>query len=241
MPAYIAETMRHVAMRFTIVTPAYLKRLAEETDLIFEGAQGVLLDEWRGFHPHTTWSTTTFANALEILREIGYGDPVRKLGLLRGYFTRHGAGPFPTEDFELTNRIPDVHNGDSGWQKQFRVGWFDAVLARYALAVSGGADSLVLTCLDRLESVGRNIRIALSYRHTEGRAIQELPINPNLTDLAWQEKVTDFLKTVRPVYEEIRLLQLPEKIEEHLRIPVSIVSRGPSAVHKHERALAAAN
>ena len=62
---------------------------------VFEGAQGVLLDEWHGFHPYTTWSTTTFANAEALL---GRRAGACRLGVLRTYTTRHGAGPLVTED-----------------------------------------------------------------------------------------------------------------------------------------------
>lgn len=63
---------------------------------MFEGAQGILLDEWHGFHPYTTWSTTTFANAETLLAEAG--ESAIRLGVIRCYMTRHGPGPFVTED-----------------------------------------------------------------------------------------------------------------------------------------------
>src|SRR5688572_30262606 len=116
---------------------------------VFEGAQGVLLDETFGFHPHTTWSTTTFANADALLDEAGFDGPRVRLGVLRSYFTRHGAGPLVTEDESLRPRLPEPHNDARGWQGAFRVGPFDAVAARYALNVVGGVDGLVLTHLDR--------------------------------------------------------------------------------------------
>ena len=65
---------------------------------MFEGAQGVLLDEWHGFHPYTTWSTTTFANAETLLAEAGMAGAAQRLGVLRTTTTRHGPGPLVTED-----------------------------------------------------------------------------------------------------------------------------------------------
>ena len=85
---------------------------------VFEGAQGVLLDEWRGFHPYTTWSTTTFANAETLLAEAG--ETAIRLGVVRCYLTRHGPGPFVTEDPTL--EIPEPHNGTGTWQGAFRNG-----------------------------------------------------------------------------------------------------------------------
>jgi adenylosuccinate synthase len=113
-----------------------------EGSCVFEGAQGVLLDEWHGFHPYTTWSTTTFANAEALLD----GEPALRLGVLRTVTTRHGAGPLPTQDPALG--ITDPNNPANAWQGAFRVGHFDAPLHRYALDVAGGVDGLVLTHLD---------------------------------------------------------------------------------------------
>src|SRR5262249_56440738 len=73
---------------------------------IFEGAQGVLLDEYRGFHPYTTWSTVTAHHAWELVAEMGV-EAVCVLGITRSYTTRHGAGPFPTGSEELTERLGD--------------------------------------------------------------------------------------------------------------------------------------
>jgi adenylosuccinate synthase len=118
--------------------------------VIFEGAQGVLLDGTHGYHPHTTWSTTTFWNADMLLNQLNWpGDRVR-IGVLRNYFTRHGVGPFVTEDNSLHPHLPEPHNDASGWQGKFRVGVFDAAAARYAIEVSGGVDCLAMTHLDRL-------------------------------------------------------------------------------------------
>jgi adenylosuccinate synthase len=110
--------------------------------LVFEGAQGVLLDETYGFHPHTTWSTVTPANARELLR----GRPARVLGVTRTYQTRHGAGPLPTEDPALA--FPERHNGTGAYQGAWRVGWLDFELLRYAVAACGGVDALAVTHLD---------------------------------------------------------------------------------------------
>jgi adenylosuccinate synthase len=95
-------------------------------------------------HPYTTWSTTTFANAATLLAEAG--AVARRLGVTRAYLTRHGPGPFVTEDATLGR--PEPHNRRGPWQGAFRVGHLDAVALRYALEVSGGADELAVTHLD---------------------------------------------------------------------------------------------
>ena len=124
----------------TIVDAGHTDRLLRAGRCVFEGAQGVLLDEWRGWHPHTTWSTSTFANVAELCGSF------RRLGVVRTYTTRHGAGPFVTEDPALD--LPEAHNGRGEWQGAFRVGHFDAVAHRYALEVAGGVDGLAVTHLD---------------------------------------------------------------------------------------------
>jgi adenylosuccinate synthase len=121
--------------------------------VVFEGAQGVLLDEWAGFHPFTTWSTCTFENALTLLRDHGFDGEVTKIGVLRTYLVRHGAGPLPTEDASLVARLPEPHNEDGPWQGRVRRGWPDALLARYAARVAGGVDALALTHADALARV----------------------------------------------------------------------------------------
>jgi adenylosuccinate synthase len=104
------------------------------------------LDQHHGFHPHTTWSSTTPANARLLLAEIG--GRARVLGVTRTSTTRHGAGPLPTEDASLRARLPEPHNGDGGYQGPWRVGHLDAVLLRHAIRACGGIDGLAVTHLD---------------------------------------------------------------------------------------------
>jgi len=103
--------------------------LERKGTLLFEGAQGVLLDESRGFHPHTTWSDATPAGADAVLASAGIRAPVLRLGIVRAYMTRHGAGPLPTHDSAL-DVLTEPHNEDGGWQGPFRRGHPDAVLLR---------------------------------------------------------------------------------------------------------------
>jgi adenylosuccinate synthase len=136
-------------------------QLRRDQTIVFEGAQGVLLDENHGFHPHTTWSTTTFENARRLARSVK-GVNVKRVGVLRGYMTRHGYGPFVTEDKSVP--VPESeHNKLGRWQADFRMGHFDAVMARYALEVCGGVDELALTCLDHLRGP---VKAAWEYQNT---------------------------------------------------------------------------
>ncbi|MGZ3142612.1 adenylosuccinate synthetase [Lentzea chajnantorensis] len=112
--------------------------------VVFEGAQGVLLDETHGFHPHTTWSTVTPRNARELLN----GRPARVIGVTRTYQTRHGAGPLPTEDPAVLARFPERHNGTGEFQGAWRAGHLDARLLQYSVRCCGGVDGLAVTHLD---------------------------------------------------------------------------------------------
>src|SRR3989339_133125 len=151
--------------RAAVVDTGYLKEKLAGGDVIFEGAQGVLLDPVYGFYPYITKTRTTAENAFRLIRECDYQGEVKILSAMRPYATRHGAGPFVTEDSWLTKTIPDRHNIFKEWQRGFRIGWFDSLTARYAMEVSGGADEIILTNLDRL-SVLKKIYICISYEYT---------------------------------------------------------------------------
>lgn len=132
----------------------HLGKLLAMGDVVFEGAQGVLLDENLGLHPHTTWSTTTFANAEMLLSEAGRGGSAARIGVVRTYTTRHGAGPLVSEDENLTRELVERFNGSGEWQGAFRVGHFDGVAHRYAVEACGGVDGLAVTHLDVAERRG---------------------------------------------------------------------------------------
>jgi adenylosuccinate synthase len=119
--------------------------------VIFETAQGALLDREHGFFPHVTPSRITRAAADHAARQLGLTGPLEVWGVLRAYHTRHGEGPLPSEDRGLTASLPEPHNREDGPAGRFRVGWFDAVLARHALGFAGPIDRLAVTCLDRIE------------------------------------------------------------------------------------------
>ncbi|MEZ4410642.1 MAG: adenylosuccinate synthetase [Polyangiales bacterium] len=208
---------------------AFDAMLRREAAVIFEGAQGVLLDEWRGFHPYTTWSTCTPELARRALR--GYDGRVTVMGVARAYATRHGAGPFVTEDAGLTRAIPDAHNATHPWQGAFRVGCFDAVATRYAIAACGGVDTLAVTCLDRLTADAH--RIATAYARGD-ETITTLPMGER-GDLAHQESLTASLAAVTPVYETVPEGEMASAIERACGARVTLTSEGPTAESKRWR------
>lgn len=137
--------------------PAQIVSHFEPEDvMVFEGAQGVLLDEKWGTPPYYTWTNCTFENALSLLKEIHFDGEVKKIGCFRTYFTRHGAGPFPTEYQEDSDvygmlQASELHNRTNLWQREWRVGAFDRDLARHAIEIVGGLDEIALSHLDIME------------------------------------------------------------------------------------------
>ncbi|NMO00344.1 adenylosuccinate synthetase [Gordonia sp. TBRC 11910] len=195
-----------------------LAEFANRGRLIFEGAQGVLLDEWRGFHPHTTWSTVEPSNARSMIRELGREPYV--LGVTRTYTTRHGAGPMPSERAELDAVLPEPHNGVGQYQGAFRVGDLDLVMLRYAVDVCDGVHGVAVTHLDAVgragvvdEYPGLGKRIAL------GR----------WQDLEYQQQLTDQLVEVVPVVGESSTDSdaVVALIEEATQASAVLVADGP--------------
>jgi adenylosuccinate synthase len=207
-----------------IVGPEHLERLrAAPGELVFEGAQGVLLDEWRGLHPHTTWSTCTADHALALLD--GYDGVLERVGVLRTYQTRHGAGPFPTE-CEALDALDEPHNADAGWQGRFRRGWLDLPLTAYALACSP-VDGLALTHLDRVEE---GWRACVRY---EGLARPLVPAaDPH--DLEHAEALGRALREVTPILAPTPP-DLARWVSEALETEVVLTSHGPRAEDKRWR------
>jgi len=256
-PSLVAKTMVTLMQSCTLGSLSTLRRLAASHPLIFEGAQGILIDEWHGFHPYTTWSTTTNDNANTLLRELAYPGPVTRYGVVRAYSTRHGPGPFPSESPALTTALPDSHNHFGVWQREFRVGWLDFPLTRYAIAVSAGTDSLVLTHLDRFahlaeKKVVTHYRLPareLSLRAGSAVVLDETVREPgfvfisslrpklNLEDLSYQELLGDIITKATPVYQSVSHTgeAYAEYVGTMLDLPVTITSYGKTAAEKRTK------
>ena len=214
--------------------------------VIFEGAQGALLDEWVGFHPFTTWSTCTFQNALSLLDEHDSEGDRFRLGVLRSIATRHGAGPFPTESADVPAGVTREHNDTGPWQGRFRTGWLDAVLARYALAACGGVDGLALTHLDRFLP-GAPWQIATRYDLADAGAalvsrsvtgqVEDLRVGPR-HDLRHVQALGRALLRARPSYQEVTAppgamhRAMTSAVEAALGSQVVVTSTGPTPADK---------
>jgi adenylosuccinate synthase len=193
--------------------------------VVFEGAQGVLLDQDHGFHPHTTWSDCTFRGALDLVD--GAGGRVHRLGVIRSHMARHGPGPFPTFDPDATRLHRDRHNDDGGWQGPVCRGALDLVLLRYAVAACGGVDGLAVNHLDELGPVAT---MCNAY-HLDGKVVRDLPL-PRSGDLGALERLGTSLGTVVPALRSLPSESLVGEIERRLATPVWLVGQGPSATDR---------
>ncbi|MBI2654812.1 adenylosuccinate synthase [Candidatus Woesearchaeota archaeon] len=209
--------------------------------ILFEGAQGTLLDVDFGTYPFVTSSNATAGGVCT-----GLGVSPKKvqsvLGVCKAYKTRVGSGPFPTEITgaagEKIQKIGKEFGSTTGRQR--RVGWFDALIGKYAVMVNG-IDSVALTKLDVLTTVEK-IRICVAYKY-RGSIIRNFTTNMKI------------LQNCQPVYEELdgwwddltkvrAYDQLPNNAKKYLRrieqllgVPISIISVGP----KREQTIVARN
>jgi adenylosuccinate synthase len=237
---WIASIARIAELGLVVPDSVLAGWLPEMETVIFEGAQGILLDADAGFHPYTTWSRCTAENALDLIHEMAPGAQVFKIGVLRSYAVRHGAGPLPTETDDLTALVSE-HNQRNEWQGRVRYGWFDAVLARYALSVSGKIDALAVTHLDMLSKL-KSWKYCPGYKNpsafdetlvsTErsGSVLTSFHI-PQFLTLEQRAHFTQELLCATPLLQTCDPddESVIREIEALLGQPVDIISHGPGA------------
>ena len=204
-------------------------RLRDEK-ILFEGAQGAMLDRTWGSYPFVT-SSNTIVDAIGI----GSGFSARHLdkviGIFKSYCTRVGEGPFPTELFDKTGDYIREKGNEFGSTtgRPRRIGYFDAVLAAYAARLNT-VDEIALTLLDVLSGVDE-LKICVGYE-TGQKVLSRPPSHPlelarvkpvYFTFEGWQEDITG----VRAFADLPKNAQLYLKaIEDAVQVPVSIVSVG---------------
>ena len=207
------------------------KARAQGKRILFEGAQGALLDIDHGTYPYVTSSNTIGAQAAAGSgmgpRAIGY-----MLGLAKAYTTRVGSGPFPTELMDATGELIGQRGKEFGVNtgRKRRCGWFDAVLVRQVVKVAG-IDGIALTKLDILDPLPE-LKICVGYE-LDGKAYDRLPAGMN-------EQAR-----VKPVYETLpgwqsstagkrswadlpaAAIKYVKRIEELIGCPVTLLSTSP--------------
>jgi adenylosuccinate synthase len=210
-----------------------LDRLDAGQLVVFEGAQGALLDIDHGTYPFVT-SSNPVAGAACTGAGVGPRDIDEVWGVAKAYATRVGAGPFPTElEDELGDRLREAgHEFGTTTGRARRVGWIDLVALRYAARLNS-LSALAITKLDVLSGLG-TIRVCTSYRSAEGAELTRFPFHqtvlhhasPEYQDLAgWSEDIS-------AAHSED---DLPEAAREYLRfisdyvgVPIVMVGVGPS-------------
>lgn len=209
------------------------KAKRENKAVLFEGAQGVMLDVDYGTYPFVTSSNPIGGGAAT---GSGYGPTMinEVIGVAKAYVTRVGEGPFVTE---LTNEIGDKiqtigHEFGVTTGRPRRCGWFDAVTMKYAVLV-GGLTSVALTKVDVFDTFDE-IKVCTAYKDTrDGKIYKNYPTNVFIhkylepiyeTHKGWLQDVSNIRK-----YEDLpeNCRKYLERLEEILEVPISIVSVGP--------------
>jgi adenylosuccinate synthase len=225
------DEYRAILSPYLADTSKLLNRYIDENrKIIYEGAQGVLLDIDCGSYPYVTSSSPVPGG---ILTGLGIGLKCVKevVVIIKAYTTRVGSGPFPTELEDKTGSLMRERGDEFGAStgRPRRCGWFDAVSVKYVLTVTG-IDKLAMTKFDVLDGIG-SVKVCTGYM-LDGEAITDFP--PNASALGRAE----------PVYREFegwdktsgvrRYRDLPEgakdyvcALEEMLGVEIAIVSTGP--------------
>ena len=234
-PAEILASLEEVAPKILPYAKPAWRLLGDAVKrgqrVLFEGAQGALLDVDHGTYPFVT-SSNTVAGQAAAGSGLGPKGPGYVLGILKAYTTRVGEGPFPTELFDEVGR----HLGEVGQEvgvvtgRQRRCGWFDAVLARQSVSING-IDGIALTKLDVLDGLPM-LKMCVAYE-ADGERFDYLP-----SGLKAQSRI-------RPIYEEIEgwsgstrgarsFRDLPaeavkyvRRIEELIGAPVALLGTSP--------------
>jgi adenylosuccinate synthase len=227
----VAEAADYLRPFICDTIPLLHEAIQKDEEILFEGAQGVMLDVDFGTYPFVTSSSTGAGGA-----PAGSGVPPnvidRVIGIVKAYTTRVGEGPFPTElEDEMGAHIAKVgHEFGATTGRPRRCGWFDAVIARYS-AMVGGINEWALMKLDVLDDV-ETIKVCVAYE-VDGERITNVPASIRK------------LERCKPVYEEFEGWkspttsctswdELPEQAKKYVKyleeltgVRVSILSVGP--------------
>ena len=217
--------------QFITQIPYFLEKHRDKT-ILFEGAQGSLLDIIYGTYPYVT-SSHTIAGGISIGSGLSPHRIKKIVGVYKSYYTRVGEGPFPTELHDVIGERIRKQGNEYGATtgRPRRCGWFDAVAARFT-AMINGIDEIALTLLDVLSGF-EELRVCTAYKH-RSKFIDQFPADADIlaqlepqyiTLPGWKEDISSIKK-----YED-----LPEnarayvsKIEQLLKTRISIISVGPN-------------
>ncbi|MCP4334782.1 MAG: adenylosuccinate synthase [Gammaproteobacteria bacterium] len=213
------------------VTSILHQLMAQGASIMFEGAQGALLDIDHGTYPYVTSSTTT-AGAAASGSGVGPRDLDYILGIVKAYTTRVGAGPFPTELDDASGQHMGEHGHEFGATtgRKRRCGWLDLVALKRSFSINS-VSGLCITKLDVLDGL-ETLKLAVAYRYNgeettnppcgaEGIAACE-PVYIEMP--GWQDSTAGLKSRDELPLAAINYLN---KIEEICQVPIDIVSTGP--------------
>ena len=231
----LVAALRLVAPKILPFAAPAWRRLAElrrgGKRILFEGAQGILLDVDHGTYPFVTSSNTVAGQAAA---GTGLGPSALNyvLGIVKAYTTRVGEGPFPTEQSDAVGKRLGERGLEFGTVtgRQRRCGWFDAVLVRQSIA-TGGIDGIALTKLDVLDGMDE-LKVATAYR-LDGGTIDHLPADRNV-----QARLVPVYETLEGWRESTRgarswadlpatAVKYVRRVEELIGAPVALLSTSP--------------
>ena len=232
--ALMAELRDIASFILPFVKPVWLtlnKAKAAGQRILFEGAQGTLLDIDHGTYPFVT-SSNTVAGTAASGTGLGPSGAGFVLGIVKAYTTRVGSGPFPTElEDETGQRLGERgHEFGTVTGRKRRCGWFDAVLVRQT-CVTGGVDGITLTKLDVLDGFDE-IKVCVAY-DVDGQHLDYLPADANL-----QARLTPVYETLEGWKETTHgarswadlpanAIKYVRRVEELIGAPVALLSTSP--------------
>ncbi|WP_141292506.1 adenylosuccinate synthase [Planktothrix agardhii] len=233
--AVIAEYLQYAERLRPHVVDASLKIYAAVQDrrnILFEGAQGTLLDLDHGTYPYVT-SSNPVAGGACVGTGVGPTMIDRVIGVAKAYTTRVGEGPFPTEMVDGIGQILCDRGAEFGTTtgRQRRCGWFDAVIGRYAVRING-LDCLAITKLDVLDGLDE-IKVCIAY-DIDGERCEHFPSSARTfarcepiyeTVPGWKESTADCRKLEDLPQTALDYLKF---LAELMKVPIAIVSLGAS-------------
>ena len=201
-------------------------------NLLFEGAQGAMLDVDHGTYPYVT-SSNCVAGAAAPGSGVGPQMLQYVLGITKAYTTRVGSGPFPTElDDDIGKHLAERgHEFGSTTGRPRRCGWFDAIALKRSIQING-VTGLCITKLDVLDGV-ESLNLGVGYQLSDGKQSDVLPIGAeNLDNCApIYEEIPGWLENTAGIKEFSQLPKAAQnylkRLEEICEIPVDMISTGP--------------
>jgi adenylosuccinate synthase len=259
----IADACHYASELITIVDDSDLRKLLNRDGAIVnEVSHGALHHPRYGFMPHVTQVDPTSRNVMNELAKQNYDGNLIRLGVVRSYLTRHGAGPFMSYSPELTRALLETHNNAANdWLGDFKTGYFDIVALRYALEFSGGSESfdgLFVSYMDILadkkewdvveayEYIGKAKRLSQYFQLTEGKIVgikvHQDSDRIDATRVAHNEhqhRLTELLKECEPIVTTLRASEnqsleevFLDYVTEKLDVPIAGTAYGPKVADR---------